>query len=245
MPDFFDRLLARHVPGRQGAPTAVARLRPRLPGPFERIETAGTDAPSPIAGTAPAPGSDRRAGPTSVPAPPRPAPSAAPPAPRATATPPPERTTPAVRLLPARPLLVAPPLLPAATAAPNGERAPGRHSGAARSVTTERPSAQATRRPTPLASRPPTPTPGTPAVPAARPKPPHRPADSTGTGDRRRRQKPPERVVHVSIGRLEVTAGQRQGPAKPDRRPRTEDGGRPGPAMTLDQYLETGRGGES
>ncbi|MGI5526062.1 hypothetical protein ACQEVX_01135 [Streptomyces syringium] len=164
--------------------------------------------------------------------------------PRATTTPPPERTAPAVRLLPARPLLVAPPLPPAATAALNGERAPGRHSGAARSDTTGRPSPQATRRPTPPASRPPTPTPGTPAVPAARPQPPQRPADSTATGDRRRRQKPPERVVHVSIGRLEVTAGQRQSPAKPDRRAGTEDGGRPRPAMTLDQYLGTGRGGQ-
>ncbi|MGX8903988.1 hypothetical protein ACR820_01685 [Streptomyces netropsis] len=93
--------------------------------------------------------------------------------------------------------------------------------------------------------RPSTPTPGTPAVAAARPKPPQRPADSTAAGDRRRRQKSPERVVHVSIGRLEVTAGQRQGPAKPDRRTGTEDGGRPGPAMTLDQYLGAGRGGES
>ncbi len=40
MPDFFDRLLARHAPGRRGAPP-LARLRPRLPGPFERVETTG------------------------------------------------------------------------------------------------------------------------------------------------------------------------------------------------------------
>ncbi|MFI1255241.1 hypothetical protein ACH4U6_15810 [Streptomyces netropsis] len=244
MPDFFDRLLARHVPGRQGTPTAVARLRPRLPGPFERIETAGTDAPGPTAGPPPAPGSARAAGPSPVPAPPRPAPPAAPPAPRAT-TPAPQRPAPAVRLVPARPLLVAPPLPPAATAAPNGERTPGGHTGAARPDATGQPLGQATRNPAPPASRPSTPKPGTPAVSAARPKPPQRPADTTTVGDRRRRQKPPERVVHVSIGRLEVTAGHRQSPAKPDRRAGTEDRGRPKPAMTLDRYLGAGRDGES
>ncbi|MEU2512104.1 hypothetical protein [Streptomyces syringium] len=161
-----------------------------------------------------------------------------------TTTPAPDGPAPAVRLVPARPLLVAPPLPPAATAAPNGERAPGRPTGTAR-PDTGRPSVRATRRAAAPALPPSTPAPGTPAVPAARPKPPQRPADSTAARDRRRRQKPPERVVHVSIGRLEVTAGQRRGPATPERRAGTEDGGRPGPAMTLDQYLGAGRGGQS
>lgn len=53
-PDYFDRLLARHIPV---APPATApsapRVRPRLPGPFERIEAlraepAGPDEPLPL-----------------------------------------------------------------------------------------------------------------------------------------------------------------------------------------------------
>lgn len=40
--DFFDRLLARHVPA---APAArdVVRVRPRLAGPFERVEAVRDD----------------------------------------------------------------------------------------------------------------------------------------------------------------------------------------------------------
>ncbi|MCB5912381.1 hypothetical protein LIU39_34420, partial [Streptomyces sp. SF28] len=49
LPDYFDRLLARHTPvpaaGLPGppadAPGRPARVRPRLPGPFERIEALG------------------------------------------------------------------------------------------------------------------------------------------------------------------------------------------------------------
>lgn len=36
-PDFFDRLLARHTPAAAPRP-GVARVRPRLAGPFERVE---------------------------------------------------------------------------------------------------------------------------------------------------------------------------------------------------------------
>ncbi|MER7205144.1 hypothetical protein ABT363_47065, partial [Streptomyces sp. NPDC000188] len=39
-PDFLDRLLARHTAPRQ----AVARVRPRLPGPFERVEAVRAEA---------------------------------------------------------------------------------------------------------------------------------------------------------------------------------------------------------
>jgi len=42
-PDFFDRLLARHTAPR---PAAV-RVRPRLPGPFERVEAVRAGAPAP------------------------------------------------------------------------------------------------------------------------------------------------------------------------------------------------------
>ncbi|GHJ35084.1 hypothetical protein [Streptomyces sp. TS71-3] len=42
-PDFFDRLLARHVPAARPAGNVV-RVRPRLPGPFERVEAVRGDA---------------------------------------------------------------------------------------------------------------------------------------------------------------------------------------------------------
>lgn len=51
MPDFFDRLAARHDP-------AAVRLRPRLPGPFERVDSlpdAAPEAESPVAARVPAP----------------------------------------------------------------------------------------------------------------------------------------------------------------------------------------------
>lgn len=37
MPDYFDRLLARYTPV-PAAGAGAARVRPRLPGPFERVE---------------------------------------------------------------------------------------------------------------------------------------------------------------------------------------------------------------
>ncbi|MFE2177414.1 hypothetical protein ACFXAM_30560, partial [Kitasatospora sp. NPDC059462] len=40
MPDHFDRLLAKSDPDRAGV-----RVRPRLPGPFERIEPLGPTPP--------------------------------------------------------------------------------------------------------------------------------------------------------------------------------------------------------
>ncbi|QKW08719.1 hypothetical protein HUT18_22425 [Streptomyces sp. NA04227] len=49
-PDFFDRLLARHAPAATPAPRDVARVRPRLAGPFERVEAVrgdGFEEPSP------------------------------------------------------------------------------------------------------------------------------------------------------------------------------------------------------
>lgn len=42
-PDFLDRLLARHTAPRP----AAARVRPRLPGPFERVEAVRAAAPAP------------------------------------------------------------------------------------------------------------------------------------------------------------------------------------------------------
>ncbi|MGW3405796.1 hypothetical protein ACWDPI_30365, partial [Streptomyces zhihengii] len=46
MSDHFDRLLARHTPAGPGA-GPPARVRPRLPGPFERVDAPrhGPDGP--------------------------------------------------------------------------------------------------------------------------------------------------------------------------------------------------------
>ncbi|MFD9195055.1 hypothetical protein ACFWCA_43450, partial [Streptomyces phaeochromogenes] len=45
-PDFFDRLLARHTPTAAPRP-GVARVRPRLAGPFERVEAVRAGAQEP------------------------------------------------------------------------------------------------------------------------------------------------------------------------------------------------------
>ncbi|MER7112812.1 hypothetical protein ABT360_35115, partial [Streptomyces sp. NPDC000229] len=62
MPDYFDRLLARHTPTDAAADRAgdMARVRPRLPGPFERVEALRTappepDEPAPLVPSAPGP----------------------------------------------------------------------------------------------------------------------------------------------------------------------------------------------
>ncbi|BBJ46112.1 hypothetical protein SSPO_088300 [Streptomyces antimycoticus] len=70
MADFFDRLLARHAPVPAPGPAAgggagdrPVRARPRLPGPYERIEALGGDQPlleEPAAArVAPPPAADR------------------------------------------------------------------------------------------------------------------------------------------------------------------------------------------
>lgn len=45
MPDYFDRLLARYTP--VPAAGGAARVRPRLPGPFERVEALRSGPPEP------------------------------------------------------------------------------------------------------------------------------------------------------------------------------------------------------
>ncbi|NUK19209.1 hypothetical protein HRW21_28870, partial [Streptomyces lunaelactis] len=59
MPDYFDRLLARYTPV-PAAGGGAARVRPRLPGPFERVEALRSapqepDAPAALIPSAPAP----------------------------------------------------------------------------------------------------------------------------------------------------------------------------------------------
>ncbi|WP_404816473.1 hypothetical protein [Streptomyces thermolineatus] len=253
MPDFFDRLLARHAPDAAGgAPGpsgggAVARVRPRLPGPFERIDTLGAR-PAPPADVPPvaSPGTATGAVPPFPPAlllapggreerpgRPRTAP-ADPPAPQRQ-----DRQPLPVPLGPA-PLLVPPPGVPAASPAPAAPEAvrpgPARRAVGGRGGPDGRPpraggeTAAPPRRAVPAPVRP---------APSSRPE--RSPADGgegarTGGGRRRGRSGPVERVVHVSIGRLEVTAAGRT----PAAARRDDDGARtarPAPALSLDGYL--------
>ncbi|MEU6089963.1 hypothetical protein ABZ865_24770 [Streptomyces sp. NPDC047085] len=235
-PDFLDRLIARHAaPG----PDTV-RVRPRLPGPFERVEAVRARTPDPEA-------ADSALWPTATPAPaphrdePRPAPAevrhhtererTVVHTERAPAEP---QARPAPRPLPEAPLLrpVAP-LAPRPSAGPRtGARMSGRggpEPGADRAAAS-------------------VPTlPGTDAAPptvvSAAPRP--SAADTAAARDAvrqaaaRRPGRAPEQVVQVQIGRLEVTAGQApsRGGARQPARP-TE---RPGAALSLADYLARGR----
>lgn len=233
MSDYFDRLLARYTPvgAAAGAPT---RVRPRLPGPFERVEALRYGPPDPDEPAALIPTAQ-------VP----------PPAPAATvrhehdvrtenrtvvrtervrgpeADPVPVRPAPEPLLRPAAP--VPSPVRPAAEQAPrtaHRDRA-ARDTGdvAPRSAA---PAARAHAAPVT-------------AAPAAVPVP--RRSDAAAVRGAalgaagRRGQKPAERVVHVQIGRLEVSAAAPSQAA--DRRPAGR-GGRPGPVLTLDDYLSRG-----
>ncbi|MEV5986940.1 hypothetical protein AB0L85_18270 [Streptomyces sp. NPDC052051] len=236
-PDFLDRLLARHT---DTAPD-TARPRPRLPGPFERVEAVRARAAEPDA-------ADVAAGPPAAtfavlpdrdgPRPPAEIrrhtehertvvhtehPLAAP----ESARPAPAATLPEAPLLrPAASLAAGPLPVPRATPRDTGRSGPD--AGA------DRVAASAS---TPL---------GADAAPAAvvstAPHP--SPADTTAarTAARqaaaRRPGRTPEQVVHVQIGRLEVTSRQkpsqdgqvRQGPAQ-----------RPGTTLSLAEYLARGR----
>ncbi|MEV4334881.1 hypothetical protein AB0K02_30925 [Streptomyces sp. NPDC049597] len=232
MSDYFDRLLARYTPAGAAAGAPV-RVRPRLPGPFERVEALrygppDPDEPAALIPTAYVPPSapaatvrhehevrtenrtvvrtERTRGAETDPAPVRPA------------------AEPLLR--PAAP--VPSPARPAAEQAPRTARR-----GRAVRETDDaapRPAAPAARAHTaPVA-----------AVPAAVPVP--RRSDAAAVrgaalGPGRRAQKPAERVVHVQIGRLEVSAAAP--PQAADRRPAGR-GGRPAPALTLDDYLSRG-----
>ncbi|MEU3561268.1 hypothetical protein [Kitasatospora sp. NPDC006786] len=228
MPDHFDRLVAKGGPG--GDRTGV-RVRPRLPGPFERLD-ALAPAPPVVDEESFGPGrSDGRPVPVPLPRPP-----AAPPAA------PVERTLRAVvgedrpavapvLPLPRTPLLIAPPVTPGA--APAVEPAVRREAARPAAVPTP-----VTARHLAAAPEPPTAAPPAPARPAAALASVRRaagaaaPGQAHGTGARRR-QRPVERVVQVRIGRVEVTAARSTpaGPPKPAA-------ARPGPALDLDKYLD-------
>ncbi|WP_405734191.1 hypothetical protein OG607_39310 [Streptomyces sp. NBC_01537] len=233
MPDFFDRLVGRSTPDAAGR---GVRVRPRLPGPFERIDAFGPGAgpPEPETGhpAAPRPGGAAE--------PPRPATAAAgdrqparpallqvlqvlqtPVAPREPA--PPGRPP-----VPAVPLLVPPRLPPAPASAPPERRAAAPRTDDSADTPPSRPAG----RQEPAPQRPSGPSRPAAVPAAARPAP--RVAPAAVKDDGRRGRRAPERVVHVSIGRLEVKAADRRPAAPPAR---TERPGRTGPALSLETYL--------
>jgi len=230
-PDFFDRLLARHT-----APApAAARVRPRLPGPFERVEA--------VRAAQPAPDEDTLLWPSSTPSATAPAPAPRPvTAPTRTHT---ERERTVVREErapePPAPRPSAPTgrtegalLRPVTSVAPGprplpdtGRRAPGRGR------------AESPRTPAAVTVAPGSDTAPTVAAAALRPG----TADATAARDAvrqaaaRRPARAAEQVVQVRIGRLEVTAGAVAGATR--QRPQAAE--RPGTTLSLADYLARGR----
>ncbi|MFE1770475.1 hypothetical protein [Streptomyces sp. NPDC059008] len=246
--DYFDRLLARHAPATGGAVPGVpgggradgARrmlVQPRLPGPFERVEAlrgapAEADEPAPLypqaPGTSPFGGEQVRyereirttERQTVV---------------RAEAM----RDAPADLVDPvARP--AAPLLRPAAvvetgprTAASAETVRPPRAARASREDGSARRAAGAPHPPGRDIAAPtvaPALRPRTEAVPAAR-------NATRAAAAGRRGQRSAERVVHVQIGRLEVSAAGAERPAPGGRPARTE---RREPSLSLADYLARG-----
>ncbi|MGW2955197.1 hypothetical protein [Streptomyces eurythermus] len=230
-PDFLDRLIARHT---ATAPDTV-RVRPRLPGPFERVEAVRPRTPEPDPADSAWPATTPSAAPERDG--PRPATEihhhtehqrtvvrtepahAETELGKATAA-----ARPEARLLrPAGPLTAGPRPAPRATARGTGR--PDPETGTDRTA----PSA-----PAPL---------GTGAAPTAVVPMAARPGAADTTAARtavrqsagRRAGRAPEQVVRVQIGRLEVTAAQP--PARTGPRPGTRPAERPGTTLSLADYL--------
>ncbi|OLZ72038.1 hypothetical protein AV521_08900 [Streptomyces sp. IMTB 2501] len=255
MPDHFDRLVGRAVPaaapvgGTDGAADAgVVRVRPRLPGPFERmdafgarIEPFGQDFEERVSAE-----STRRTEPSGLHH-------------RPVETAPRRDVMPVQAGLQRRPLALleqtAPQrgvLMPAAVPQPATEpaaRPAGRTSGEGeRDDTTRRPRAvgqQATkltvRREPSEARREAAARPA--VVPAQTARPVARPAGPAGGRQSARdnaRQRPQERTVHISIGRLEVRAAGRRNDADARPRERAPQSGRQSPVLSLEKYLSRG-----
>lgn len=239
VPDFLDRLIARHTPAAAGPRPGVVRVRPRLPGPFERVEAVRSTAPDPDDGTdllwSPTTPSAVRQGEAPRPATPpaRPHTERERTVVRTDRAPSHPEPRPAPRTLPGTPLLrpVAP-LAPEPRPTPDtGRRGTGRG----------RPDRSAPQ----SAAAVPTP-PGTdaasPAAVSAAPRP--SAADTAAARDAvrqaaaRRPSRAPEQVVQVQIGRLEVTAGPSPSGGARQRTSSTE---RPGATLSLADYLARGR----
>ncbi|WP_371582232.1 hypothetical protein [Streptomyces sp. NBC_01314] len=240
VPDFLDRLIARHTPAAAGPRPGVSRVRPRLAGPFERVEA--------VRGTAPE--ADDGSGllwPSATPSAdaqrdvPRPAAEVRLRTERERTVVRTERAPtdgdltprPAVRAVPETPLL-----RPVAPVAPGPRPAPD---AARRGPAPRRPEHGSTQSaasvPTPPGADAASPTVSTPLRPSA--------ADTAAARDAvrqaaaRRPGRAPEQVVQVQIGRLEVTAGP--APSGGGTRQRTPERGRQGATLSLADYLARGR----
>ncbi|WP_410539692.1 hypothetical protein [Streptomyces sp. KL2] len=243
MPDYFDRLLTRHIPAARGAgaapgrgPGVPVRVRPRLPEPYERVEA--------LRG---APWEPEEANPF---LPPAPRPAVRPgddraavrhereirtehrtvvrtgPVPDGDRARPPAAARP-VQPQPARRATASPP--PAAVPAPprGGRTAPAR--------TEREPLPAAVPAPVPRDAGPaPVPTVAVPLRPAGA----RAAREAARAAGGRRRSRTAERTVHVRIGRLEVSAAPpAAGPAGAGRPQRPA---RPAPALSLADYLAGG-----
>ncbi|MEU5365636.1 hypothetical protein ABZ354_19555 [Streptomyces sp. NPDC005925] len=237
-PDFLDRLLARHAPATAPRPD-VARVTPRLPGPFERIEAVrgrdtdrdGQELPWPTIAP-PAERHGEAAVPTArevlrterertvVRTEPPPAPDSTGPHPAA----PPAPVTPLLR--PGTPLTPGPRAVPD-RGRRTAERGRGGQPPTPSVMSAPDPSGPDT---VPRATGPAAPRPGAAHTAAAR--------DAVRQASARRTGRDTERVVRVQIGRLEVTAA---GPAGGAGRPRPPDAGRPRATVSLADYLARGR----
>ncbi|WP_210586470.1 hypothetical protein [Streptomyces sp. GESEQ-35] len=236
VPDFLDRLIARHAAPAAPPRPGVVRVQPRLPGPFERIEAVRAGAPAPD-GTDPlGPAST----PTAVPLRDVPRPAPAPAGPRT------ERELTVVRTerAPADPVVrsippavaEAPLLRPATPVAPGPRPVPD----AARRTASQ---GRADRDTSQTAASVPIP-PGADAARATAVSAALRPSaaetaaarDAVRQAAARRPGRAVEQVVQVQIGRLEVTAA----PAAAASRPRPGATERPGATVSLADYLARG-----
>ncbi|MFF0287933.1 hypothetical protein [Streptomyces sp. NPDC005262] len=236
MPDYFDRLLARYAPV-HAVGGGAARVRPRLPGPFERAEALRSGPPEPDEPAA------------LIPSAPQPAFGPAESVRR-------EREVRTDRETVVRTEAAAVPGVPerwAGQAAPvTGPllRPAAATPSATRSAASDAPRAARRGAAAPVADAPRTPAAAVPrvadtAAPAASAPARPRGADTAAArgaalnGVGRRPPRPAERVVHVQIGRLEVSAAPPPGASRPAVG-HPDHTGRRAPALTLDDYLSRG-----
>ncbi|MFD9499208.1 hypothetical protein [Streptomyces sp. NPDC060035] len=240
MPDYFDRLLARYTPvaAATGDTGARVRVRPRLSGPFERAEALRHGPPEPDEPAALVPSAPRVTPDPHLPV-------------RGDREVRTERHTvvrteqapqPGEPEQPVRPAAAVPaPLLrPPATPSPKTRPHGAEGARAARRVRSSAPddptSAPATAVAPAQVAAAPAPAAGLP-VPRAFDSAAARGAALASVG--RRAPRPAERVVHVQIGRLEVSATPPGANGSPAGRP-AQTAGRPAPVLTLDDYLSRG-----
>ncbi|MFD4032524.1 hypothetical protein ACFWVP_18875 [Streptomyces sp. NPDC058637] len=235
MADYFDRLLARYTPVAATGGARV-RVRPRLAGPFERAEALRYGPHEPDGPAALLPSAPRAA--TDPPRPAREVHTERHTVLRTERAPRPGETAPRVRPAAAVPSpLPRPPVAPSPKARPAGAEEGVHAARRGRQSAREEPAS------VPVVAAP-AQSAAAPARAAALPVP--RGSDSAAARGAapgpvgRRAPRPAERVVHVRIGRLEVSAAPPPGAnASPAGRP-AQPAGRPAPVLTLDDYLSRG-----